>query len=93
MTSHKSRLVIKGVNSKGEVFRPSDWAQRLSAAGAQFGEDNRLQFSPFLRPNLNNGVVCVVVEPELEETNPAVFKHVISFAEANDLITQYDDVA
>ena len=83
MTNPKSRMLIKGVNSKGEVFRPSDWAQRLSAAGAQFGVDNRLHFSPFLRPNLNNGVICVVVEPELEETNPAVFKHVMSFVEAN----------
>ncbi|MDX1812463.1 MAG: DUF3579 domain-containing protein [Gammaproteobacteria bacterium] len=93
MARLKSRLIIEGVNTKGEIFRPSDWAQRLSSVGADYGADHRLHFSPLLHPYLSNGIVCLVVEPELEDSRPEVFKHVMSFAESNDLVTHYDDVA
>jgi len=93
MASLKSRLVIAGVNSRGEIFRPSDWAQRLSSVGAEYGADHRLHFSPLLHPDLSNGVVCLIVEPELEDIRPEVFKHIISFAESNDLVTNYNEVA
>ena len=93
MPISNSRLVIEGVNKKGEVFRPSDWAQRLSSIGAEFGADHRLHFSPLLHPEMTNGIVCLVVDPILEVKMPDIFKHVISFAEANELITHLDDVA
>lgn len=93
MSAINSKLVIKGVNRKGEVFRPSDWAQRLSSIGAEFGPDHRLHFSPLLHPDITNGVVCLVVDPNLEKERPDVFRHVMNFAETNDLVTQLDEVA
>ena len=93
MAAAKTRLVIKGVNSKGEIFRPSDWAQRLSSICAEYGNDHRLHFSPFLHPDLNSTIVCLVVEPELQEVRPEIFNHVMSFVEANDLVTDLYDVA
>lgn len=93
MSELNAKLIIKGINHKGEVFRPSDWAQRLSSIGAEYGTDHRLQFSPLLHPDINNGVVCLVVDPVLEQERPDVFKHVINFAKTNDLVTQLDAVA
>ena len=93
MTNLKSKLVIAGVNKSGEIFRPSDWAQRLSSFGADFGADQRLQFSPFLRPDLRSGVVCLVVDPKLCEVKPDLYKYVIDFAESNDLMTHLAEVA
>lgn len=93
MATLTSRLVIEGINQNGEIFRPSDWAQRLSSIGAEFGADHRLHFSPMLHPQISNGIVCLVVDPLLAEKKPDIYNHVMSFAEANDLVTYYDEVA
>lgn len=93
MAAPKLKLIIEGINQQGEIFRPSDWAQRVSSIGADFGSDHRLQFSPLLHPDVNNGIVCVVVDPILEVEKPEVFKYVMSFAQTNDLVIHQEDVA
>jgi len=93
MKNISSKLIVEGVNRKGELFRPTDWAQRLSSFGAEFGDDHRLHFSPLLHPNMNNDIICLVVDPLLAEQNPSVYEHVMKFVEVNDLVTHYDEVA
>lgn len=88
-----SKCYVKGINQKGEVFRPSNWAERLSSVGAYFGTDHRLRFSPLLQPQIRNGVICVVMDPMLEEVKPELYNYVMSFAAENDLITHLDEVA
>ena len=78
-------MIIEGVNSKGEIFRPSDWALRLSSIGAEYGDSHRLHISPLLHPDMKNVTTRLVVEPELHLLKPEVYQHVISFVEANDL--------
>jgi len=93
MSQKNKRIIIEGKNKKGEVFRPSDWAQRLSSIGAQFGDDHRLQFSPFVHPDLCDDVVRLIVDPILEQVRPDIFKHIMNFSETNELVVHLDEVA
>ena len=43
-------VVIHGTTSKGKIFRPSDWAERLCGILSSFTKDNRLSYSNWVRP-------------------------------------------
>lgn len=95
MLTNHSKLIIEGVDKKGEIFRPHNWAERISSVAANYGTDHRLKFSPFVHPEINNGIVCLVVDLALEKADPVMFQYVMSFVETNDLVTHYvyDEVA
>jgi hypothetical protein len=82
---------IQGVTSEGKTFRPSDWAERLCGVLACFNPDGasgpnaHLQYSPYVRPTLLNGVKSVVVNEELRNFEPLAFHFVLNFAKDNDL--------
>lgn len=80
---------IHGVTSDGKPFRPSDWAERLCGAMSCFrpegGRNAHLQYSPYVRPILLNGVRSVVVNEALRDIEPLAFHFVMSFAKDNDL--------
>ncbi len=83
---------IQGVTSNGKVFRPSDWAERLCGVmscfqpeGSQLGPNAHLQYSPYVRPTLLNGIKAVVVNADLYELEPLAYHFVIDFAKDNDL--------
>lgn len=82
---------IQGITSDGRQFRPSDWAERLCGVMSQFrpegsgGPHAHLQFSPYVRPTLLNGVKSVVVNEALRDLEPLAYHFVISFAKDNDL--------
>lgn len=80
---------IQGLTSDGKQFRPSDWAERLCGAMSCFrpegGRNAHLQYSPYVRPILLNGVRSVVVNEALREIEPLAFHFVMSFAKDNDL--------
>lgn len=78
-------LIIQGITSNGRTFRPSDWAERLSGSLSTFGEDHRMNYSPYVRPMTINGVKCVIVEKELAKKQPDTFAFLMSFAQENDL--------
>ncbi|STZ76982.1 GNAT family N-acetyltransferase [Bergeriella denitrificans] len=78
-------VVIHGTTTKGKVFRPSDWAERLCGILSSFDKDNRLSYSQWVRPILVDKVRCVAVDKKLEETNPAMFRFLMDFAADNDL--------
>uniref|UniRef100_E6QUJ5 DUF3579 domain-containing protein n=1 Tax=mine drainage metagenome TaxID=410659 RepID=E6QUJ5_9ZZZZ len=80
-----NEIVIQGITSDGRTFRPSDWAERLSGALSTFGEDHRMNYSPYVRPITIKGIKCVVVEKVLQEKQPATFAFLMSFANGNDL--------
>ena len=42
-------VVIHGTTSKGKIFRPSDWAERLCGILSSFTKDNRLSYSNWVR--------------------------------------------
>ena len=78
-------FVIRGVTLDGRPFRPSDWAERLCGVMAAFGNDHRMQYSPFVHPVTANGVRCVVVDVRLEELEPMAYRFLVSFAKDNEL--------
>ena len=59
-TSFKE-IYILGVTRSGKTFRPSDWAERLAGLTSAFGHDQKLSYSPFVRPVAIRGVKAVIV--------------------------------
>ncbi|MGQ0545958.1 MAG: DUF3579 domain-containing protein [Betaproteobacteria bacterium] len=78
-------FVILGVTLDGKPFRPSDWAERLCGVMAAFGNDHRMQYSPFVHPVTANGARCVVVDVRLEQAEPMAYRFLASFAKDNEL--------
>lgn len=78
-------MVIIGASETGAVFRPSDWAERLCGVIAVFGEDQRINYSPFLQPILCQGIRAVVIDLQLRDLEPAAFAFLMDFARDNEL--------
>ncbi len=82
---------IVGLTSDGQQFRPSDWADRLCGVMACFrpegsgGANARMQFSPYVRPTILNGVRAVAVNEKLRDLEPLAYHFVVDFAKDNDL--------
>jgi hypothetical protein len=85
-----SEFFILGLTSNGRQFRPSDWVERLCGVMSCFNPDGggrnaRLQYSPYVRPTVVNGVKSVVVNNKLRELEPMAYHFVVEFAKDNDL--------
>ena len=78
------KLIIEGVTDEGESFRPADWAERMSGSLSTF-RGRRVIYSPLLQPAVKNGKKCVVVDEELAQTHPELYKYILNFAEDNHL--------
>jgi len=77
-------IIIQGVLSNGEPFRPSDWADRLAGRLSTF-INRRIVYSPLLRPGIHEGNRCVFIDPSLAVKEPALFWEVVNFAKTNGL--------
>ncbi|MFT6734593.1 MAG: hypothetical protein ACJAS9_002795 [Polaribacter sp.] len=82
-----NRLILKGINSEGNKFRPSDWAERLCGNLCTF-RNRRMYYSPLLRPAVIEGIKCVIVDAKLHDQHPALLQDVVHFAQKNDLVTE-----
>jgi hypothetical protein len=86
-----AEFFIQGLTSDGKPFRPSDWAERLCGVMACFrpegsgGPNAHLQYSPYVRPILLDGVRSVVVNEALRQIEPLAYHFVMDFAKDNDL--------
>jgi hypothetical protein len=78
-------IFVQGLTKDGKQFRPSDWVDRMCSSFATFGENRKLRYSPYLRPEMLNGVRCLAVDMKLKDVNPEGFEHVIQFADENQL--------
>ncbi|HEV8261530.1 MAG TPA: DUF3579 domain-containing protein [Burkholderiales bacterium] len=78
-------IVIIGVTRARQTFGPSDWAERLCGCMSLFGEDQRINYSPYVKPIISAGIKCVVIDCRLEVTNPEAFSFLMSFARDNEL--------
>lgn len=85
MSSDIDEIIIEGLTRAGKPFRPSDWVDRMCSSYASFGADRKLRYSPFLKPQLLNGVRCLAVDMRLREINPEGFKQLMLFVEENQL--------
>ena len=87
-----TRFVILGRTPEGKIFRPSDWAERLAGVMAVFrpgkaGLQQHLTYSPYVVPSSQDGVKCVIVDPQLRKIEPMAYSFVLNFARDNDLVT------
>jgi len=79
-------IVILGVTQSGDVFRPSDWAERLCGVVSHVSGDQRLCYSPYASPIVAAGIKCVVIDARLRTSRPDAFEFLIGFARDNDLL-------
>ncbi len=81
----KHNIVIEGVTTEGDEFRPSDWAERISGKLATF-KGKRVVYSPLLIPSMKNGHKCVIVDEALQASDPELYEQLIEFAKDNHLV-------
>ena len=86
----KPKIIIEGVTHEGKTFRPSDWAERVSGSLSTF-KNQRIFYSPLLKPSFIRGHRCVVVDMGLKDTHPELFEHIIDFANVNRLLICQED--
>jgi len=85
----KPKIIIQGVTESGDKFRPSDWAERVSGHLSTF-KNHRIYYSPLLRPSYQQGNRCVILDPELKNTNPELYQHILDFAKSHKLVMGSD---
>lgn len=90
MSAEDEDIIIEGVRENGSRFRPSDWSERLSAALAQFGRDQRLRYAAEVHPCVIRGQKCLVVSGDLKRKDPNAYRFILDFARSNALRIQYD---
>jgi hypothetical protein len=103
MSSDLPRLVIEGLTVEGNVFRPSDWIERLIDTLSSYGADRRTSLRPhpghdrrcrqisFLQVQMIAGRKCLVVDTRLRDANPAAFRFLQEFIQSNRLRMQEID--
>ena len=84
MTDESKKIVIEGITDTGEAFRPSDWAERMSGQLSTFRK-RRIQYSPLLQPSMKDGNKCVLLDPQLKESNPELYQSILDFSTKNHL--------
>jgi hypothetical protein len=97
MSSELPRFVIEGITLDGNVFRPSDWIERLIDTLSSYGVDRRVrpgsspgperrrQQMSFLHAQMIEGRKCLVVDARLRDANPAAFRFLQEFVQSNRL--------
>lgn len=81
----EQRIIVEGITRDGRKFRPSDWVERFAGNAATFGADNRLHYSPYMKPTVHDGIKGLLVDPELRQHRPKLFEQLIRFVRSNDL--------
>jgi len=85
MAINQEEIIIQSLTRAGKPFRPSDWVDRICSSYATFGEDRKLRYSPYLKPEMIDGIRCLAVDLQLKATNPDGFEELMQFAEENQL--------
>lgn len=84
MDKKPTRIIIEGITEDGTVFRPSDWAERMSGNLSTF-KNHRIIYSPLLLPSTRGGNRCVILDDQLKKSNPDLYDHILTFAKKNKL--------
>ncbi|MDF2940309.1 MAG: acetyltransferase [Gammaproteobacteria bacterium] len=84
-----TKIIIEGITDEGKKFHPTDWAERVSGSLSTF-RNRRIIYSPLLQPAVKNGNKCVIVDDELKNVHPEIYKEILDFAESNHLKIEKD---
>jgi hypothetical protein len=85
MANNPEEIIIQSLTRAGKPFRPSDWVDRICSSYATFGDDRKLRYSPYLKPEMIDGIRCLAVDLQLKKANPDGFAELMQFAEENQL--------
>lgn len=81
--------LIRGVTSQRKLFRPGDWAERLTGVITLFvgerGTGIHLTCTRLAMPVMEQDLKCLRVARELQRVCPDAFEFVMRFAGDNDL--------
>ena len=77
-------IIIQGITIDGQLFRPSDWAERLAGRLCSF-VNRRMIYSPMLKPGIYEEARSVFIDKNLKEKEPALFWDIMNFAKMNKL--------
>ena len=91
-------LIIFGITSSGEKFRPSDWIERFCGVMAPYdtsyqssGERNNIQkgmgYSDLVFPTTHKSERVVMALEQLNDIEPLAWEFVLNFIKENDLKT------
>ncbi len=83
--STSEEIIIQSLTREGKKFRPSDWVDRICSSYATFGDDRKLRYSPYLKPEMIDGIRCLAVDMQLKVENPEGFDELMQFASENKL--------
>lgn len=89
-TEQPDALIVESVREDGRLFRPGDWAERISSQLASYGRDHRLHYSSHVHPCVIQGANCLVVMKSLQDENPTAYRFILKFAADNQLRVQDD---
>ena len=91
-------LIIFGVTSKGEKFRPSDWIERFcgvmapydttyQTSGERANTQKGLGYSDLVFPTTYKEERVVIAMEQLNDVEPLAWEFVLNFIKENDLKT------
>ncbi|MDD4910754.1 MAG: DUF3579 domain-containing protein [Sideroxydans sp.] len=83
-----AEFVIQGKTKSGELFRPSNWGERLCDMLSTTGKDGRVVYSSYVQPFTIQGVPSVVVRLSLEQADPHAFEMIRQFVISNHLLVR-----
>lgn len=84
-------FIIIGRTPSGKPFRPSDWDHRLCGALSLFNEassSTRKKSCPF---STSSARLFMSFAASLKESNPAMWKFVLGFAQGNEMQIEWPD--
>jgi hypothetical protein len=84
-------FIIIGRTTSGKPFRPSDWDHRLCGALSLFNQ-GKLEYSRSVMPIQHELGKAVYVDGALKESNPAMWKFILGFAEDNEMQIEWPDI-
>lgn len=84
------KIIIEGETEEGQQFRPGDWAERMSGSLCTF-RNHRVVYSPLLQPMVRGGKKCMMIDPELKQSNPSMYESIMEFARTNKLKVSEED--
>lgn len=79
-----SKIIIQGETTDGKKFRPSDWPERISG-NLMTVKNHRIYYSPLLKPSYQQGKKCLILDHDLQKSNPTLYQYILDFAKTNNL--------
>jgi Protein of unknown function (DUF3579) len=95
------KYIIYGKTVNGQLFRPTDWADRLCGILAHHKENsndskkvqsrrgnNTITYSEYLMPTVVDGIRSVALDGRLGDIEPLALNFVLNFASDNQLVIE-----